>query len=287
MAKRRRRRKQSSGDELFSLLAGLAFAVIVAVVVAWLFLAVAAVLVGTAIVDAGLNIYSRLTHRETPDFRLTRGVSRFVLRPFRRYRPPPLRVETIGELLALTASGFEEAIAQSLRDRGYRDVQRRGGPGDLGVDITCIDPSGENLAVQCKRYGPGNLVGSRDVQLFIGMIHTEHRVNRGLFITTSGFTQPARALAERNGIRLMDGLDLARVLGAEGPPLPGRTPEPVFVEMDPDHLAEIERAVAAGVRLPGVRYASGDDAEVASELLEAFRQSEQPGLDAPPSLESA
>ena len=284
MAKRRRRKK-SSLDEMVAPVGW----VIVIMALAALVLAIVALVVVTAVIDVAVNAYGRLRGRKTRGFRLTSGLSRFVLSPFRHYpivwrlfRQPPLRVETIGELLALTASEFEEAIAQSLRDRDYRNVTRRGGPGDLGVDITCIDPNGQSLAVQCKRYGPGNLVGSRELQLFIGMIATEHRTERGLFVTTSGFTQPARALAERHGIRLMDGLDLARVLGADGPPQVGPS-EPVFVEMDDEHLGEMERAAAAGVRLPGeivrplggdglpgVRYANAGDADVASELLEAF-----------------
>jgi restriction system protein len=181
---------------------------------------------------------------------------------------PPVRVASIGELLMLTATEFEEAIAQSLRDHGYRHVSRRGGPGDLGVDITCIDPNGERLAIQCKRYAPGNLVGSRELQLFIGMIHTEHDVDRGVYVTTSGFTAPARELALRHNIRLLDGYELAHTFGLDGPPIPSRqAPEKrvvvdgeeairtsdgsVFCPMSDDELAAFEEMVRGlAVTLP-------------------------------------
>jgi restriction system protein len=210
-----------------------------------------------------------------------------------------VRVESIAELLMLTATEFEEAIAQALRDHGYRHVRRRGGPGDLGVDITCVDPNGERLAIQCKRYAPGNLVGSRELQLFIGMIHTEHDVDHGLYVTTSGFTAPARDLAARHGIRLLGGHDLARTFGFDGRPLPPRfqpertvavdgetataaTDGRVFCEMSEDELVALEEMLQRlDVALPveiirprgsgrrGVLFASTDAMRDAARLLEA------------------
>jgi restriction system protein len=103
-------------------------------------------------------------------------------------------------------------IAKSLRDRGYRNVKRRGGPGDLGVDITARDPDGATVAVQCKRYAPGRPVGSREIQLFIGMTTTHHRVDRGTYVTTSSYTAQARKLAEQHRITLLDGRDLSKLL---------------------------------------------------------------------------
>jgi restriction system protein len=159
---------------------------------------------------------------ENRPFVATATLVSVLLTPYRLWRRlvevfhPPLRVATIGELLMLTPTQFEEAIAQTLRDNGYTRVERKGGAGDLGVDITCRDPNGETLAVQCKRYAPGKLVGSRELQLFIGMTTTHHPVDRGVYVTTSGYTQPARKLAEQHGIRLIDGHQLARIIGPAG-----------------------------------------------------------------------
>lgn len=224
------------------------FAIIAALAKAWPFL----VLIVAAAVAFDAAAYALARYRGNdlpmPTLRVTRkllAAARFPLRAGWRWirallgfpYVEPIRVASVGELLMLTSTEFEEAIAQSLRDRGYRHVHRRGGPGDLGVDITCFDPNGEQLAIQCKRYAPGNLVGSREIQLFIGMVHTEHDVDRGVYVTTSGFTGPARDLAERHGIRLMGGYELARTFGFDGPPLPPRfrpAREHVVTEAAPD-----------------------------------------------------
>ena len=117
---------------------------------------------------------------------------------------------TLDELLLLTPTQFEEAVARMLRGTGYRDVSVVGGPGDLAADILCRDHKGRSVAVQCKRKTPGQRVGSAEMQKFIGMISVHHEADAGIFVTTSEFTQPAIDLAERHGIRLLDGNALSR-----------------------------------------------------------------------------
>ena len=274
------------------------------------------VILGALLWDAVAWVWARVNGRPTRGFRMTGRVLGVPLWPWRKVRGwfagPSLRVATLGELLSLTPREFEETVARSLRQWGYRKVVRCGGAGDLGVDITCIDPNGERIAVQCKRYSPGSSVGSRDIQLFIGMTTTHHRVDRGVFVTTSSFTQPARDLAKRHDIRLIDGHELVRLFGADRPPLPMPEPEeyvverggPVFVAMSERELSEIERAVREGVQFSGeivrslqsggrrgMRYESAEGADLAADLLEAFyeveeterehEQAEQQGLEAP------
>ena len=89
-----------------------------------------------------------------------------------------------------------------------------GGAGDLGVDVSCLDPHGRSVAVQCKRYQRGYLVGSRDIQHLIGMSAVHHRADRAMFFTTSGYTQPAVDLAGQHAVRLVDGVELGRMLRA-------------------------------------------------------------------------
>ncbi len=127
----------------------------------------------------------------------------------RRWR----RVKAYGELLALTPSQFEEAVAGILQQLGYRDVQRIGGSGDLAADIQCRDRKGKRVVVQCKRHAPGIRVGSGDVQTFIGMMSVHHAADRGIFVTTSEFTRPASDLARHHAIMLLDGPGLTRILG--------------------------------------------------------------------------
>lgn len=303
----KRRGSSSSGGGGFLIVVLLVVAVFVALLIALAkFIVYVLVVVAVALAFDGYEYgRERLTEWQAPGrFRATRRLLSIVRYPFRfgwRWLRAaagfpyvePFRVESIGELLMLTPTEFEEAVAQGLRERGYRHVQHRGGPGDLGVDITCLDPDGVRLAIQCKRYAPGNLVGSREVQLFIGMVTTEHRGARGAYVTTSAFTAPARTLADRHGIRLIDGVELARIFGFEGPPLPERLrpspasgfdPDRLFYETDEEELVDWEwlskRLALQGVRLPGeivrpldgsgrrgIRFMSTDDADRAAELM--------------------
>ncbi|MBA2450151.1 MAG: restriction endonuclease [Chloroflexi bacterium] len=50
------------------------------------------------------------------------------------------------------------------------------------------------------------------LQLFIGMTLLHHRADRAIFVTTSSFRRPARALAQKHDIRLIDGHEFARLL---------------------------------------------------------------------------
>ena len=122
------------------------------------------------------------------------------------------RMATLGGMLVMTPTEFEEAIGDLLIRWGFTAVERVGGSGDLAVDLRCRDPAGRFTVVQCKRYGPGHNIGSGDIQKFVGMIHV-HGADRGIFITTSGFTEPARELAKRAGVGLIDGPELAKRAG--------------------------------------------------------------------------
>ena len=124
------------------------------------------------------------------------------------------RAQTLGDLLALTPAAFEHAVAGLLRQLGYQDVEHVGGPGDLAADIRCRDEGGRAVVVQCKRYQPGNRVGSREIQTFIGMMAVHHGADQGIFVTTSDFTGPARKLAGEHGIALIDGDALSRLVQA-------------------------------------------------------------------------
>jgi len=50
------------------------------------------------------------------------------------------------------------------------------------------------------------------MQKFIGMMTTEHKADRGIYITTSDFTEPAKRLARKHNIELWDGSKLANLL---------------------------------------------------------------------------
>lgn len=116
---------------------------------------------------------------------------------------------TLERFMKMDPREFERVVADMLRAMGYKDVRVVGGSGDRAVDILARYGK-DTVAVQCKRY-TGKKVTSPEIQMFIGMMLTEYRVRKGIYITTSSFTQDAMELAERHGIELWDGHKLADI----------------------------------------------------------------------------
>ena len=112
----------------------------------------------------------------------------------------------------MSPTEFEHAVAQMLQRTGYHDVRRVGRAGDLGVDVLCKDKDGRKVVVQCKRYRPGIKVGSRDMQTCIGMMTVQHQAERGIYVTTSSFTAPARSLAQAHNVRTIEGIALKMLM---------------------------------------------------------------------------
>ena len=50
------------------------------------------------------------------------------------------------------------------------------------------------------------------MQKFIGMMITEHKADRGIYITTSDFTESAKELARKHNVELWNGQKLANLL---------------------------------------------------------------------------
>ncbi len=131
-----------------------------------------------------------------------------------------LRAGVTAELLELLSqvspAYFETVVLDLLHKLGYgtgrADLLRVGRSGDGGIDgVISLDRLGlEKVYVQAKRWQSS--VGRPDVQAFYGALAGQ-RANRGVFITTSTFTQQAIDFAgsvER--IVLVDGTKLADLM---------------------------------------------------------------------------
>jgi hypothetical protein len=120
------------------------------------------------------------------------------------------------DLLDLSPAQFEATIAQLLHSMGYHNVRSIGGPGDLGVDVECLDANGQRVIAQCKRYASDHPVGSPELQSFIGMAYTHHEVAPGcaLYFTTSRFTRPALDLGRQHRIMMVDNHRLSQLLAS-------------------------------------------------------------------------
>lgn len=114
---------------------------------------------------------------------------------------------------------LEQSVLDVLVAMGYGGTEQRatriGGTGDGGVDgVIDQDPLGlDRIYVQAKRYAHDNTVGRPEIQAFVGALHGVGAA-RGIFITTSHFSQGAREYAGSIGTRviLIDGARLASLM---------------------------------------------------------------------------
>lgn len=114
----------------------------------------------------------------------------------------------ISVLLKIEPSAFERLCQRLLRESGFIQVEVTGKSGDGGIDgkgiVRISGFLSFHVIFQCKRYKGS--VGSSDIRDFRGAM--QGRAEKGLFITTGGFTREAVKEATRDGappIELIDG----------------------------------------------------------------------------------
>jgi restriction system protein len=120
--------------------------------------------------------------------------------------------------LACSPAFFERLVVDLLVAMGYGGTRRDagqvvGGSGDGGIDgIIKEDKLGLDVVyLQAKRWKEN--VSRPTVQAFAGSL-AMHRARKGVFITTSGFTQDAREYVTKIEMRiiLLDGQELAELM---------------------------------------------------------------------------
>ncbi|MCC8149691.1 restriction endonuclease [Akkermansia sp.] len=125
------------------------------------------------------------------------------------------RKQLMEKVKTLSPLNFERLIALLLDNMGFSEVSRTPYGGDGGVDVrgimTVHDAIHIKLAVQAKRWKAN--VQSPIVQQLRGSLGTDER---GLIVTTSGFSKGAREEATRSSshasIDLIDGEQLVSLL---------------------------------------------------------------------------
>lgn len=139
-----------------------------------------------------------------------------------------LRAEVEANLLdrlrSATPEFFEQAVVDLLVAMGYggtheNAARRIGKTGDEGIDgVIDEDRLGlDAIYVQAKRWKADHLVGSPDVQGFVGSL-VGKKASKGVFITTSDFSQPALKYLESVAHRVVpiSGADVARLMFDHG-----------------------------------------------------------------------
>jgi restriction system protein len=111
---------------------------------------------------------------------------------------------------------FEDIVVELLTVMGYGDGKVTKRSNDEGLDgVIKEDKLGlDNIYVQAKSYAANNSVGRDVVQSFSGALDGKG-ARKGVFITTSYFTENARKYAERleaKKIILIDGTKLAKLM---------------------------------------------------------------------------
>lgn len=131
----------------------------------------------------------------------------------------PWRKKLYDVLIHMNPFAFERLAQRLLRECGFDDVHVTKKSGDGGIDGTGkLRINGIfsfNIAFQCKRYQGS--VGAAEIRDFRGSLTTD--IEKGVFITTGSFSNPAREEASNPGkqqIDLMDGEEFISKLAEYG-----------------------------------------------------------------------
>jgi len=131
-----------------------------------------------------------------------------------------LAADLLDRVRKATPAFFEKLIVELLLAMGYGGTSEEAGralgqSGDDGVDgVIDQDPLGvDQIFVQAKRYAEGNNIGAGAIRDFYGALSLK-KAHKGIFVTTSAFSQPAIDTARGLGSRivLIDGLQLSRLM---------------------------------------------------------------------------
>lgn len=117
------------------------------------------------------------------------------------------REDLLDTLRDMPPDAFERLCQRLLRESGFVEVEVTGKSGDGGIDgrgiIRLAGLISFPVLFQCKRYSGS--VGAGVVRDFRGAM--AGRAERGLILTTGGFTKEAQREATRPGVSLIDLID--------------------------------------------------------------------------------
>lgn len=122
--------------------------------------------------------------------------------------------ELLEEIMNQTPTFFEKLVVDLMHGMGYGDGFVTKQSGDGGIDgIIYEDKLGFNLIyIQAKRWKTDGNISRPDIQRFAGAMMGPPKVDNGLFISTSRFSDAAKDYAKDQHIILVDGKRLCELM---------------------------------------------------------------------------
>lgn len=121
--------------------------------------------------------------------------------------PKDFNVDAV-DVATMDPYAFEDLCKSLLEHENYADVHRKGGSGDMGVDIVAKWFNGntsETWLIQCKRW-----VSNVDATPIQRLVSERERLgaNKIACYTTSGYSKDAQKVARFQNVELVDGKEL-------------------------------------------------------------------------------
>lgn len=166
-----------------------------------------------------------------------------------RWDRKPVQLRHHDALSGIDWRAFERLIADYYRDQGF-EVQHDGTAGrghafDGGVDIR-LRKEGRLTLVQCKHENVFQTEHNA-VNELLG-IKVNEGADEAIVITSGEFTAAARKFGSQGHVRLIDGVELRRMLGSRLDSLAPPTPSPVQAAVERFAWQSVERVATGGQR---------------------------------------
>lgn len=112
---------------------------------------------------------------------------------------------------------FEAFVAELWNAEGF-ETTVTDSSSDLGVDVYAEQTGtiNQTVAIQAKRYAEDKKVGRPDVQQYASLRTQDRDVDSVAIVTTSGFTDGAKAWAYENNLNLVNGEDITDMVLKHG-----------------------------------------------------------------------
>lgn len=126
--------------------------------------------------------------------------------------------ELLTTVLSMSPQFFEKLVVQLMEGMGYGGYDGAGfvtkSSGDGGIDgVINEDQLGFNsIYIQAKRWAPDTTISRPEIQKFVGALMGPPRIDKGLYITTAGFSKAAEEYATAQHVILIDGDKLTKLM---------------------------------------------------------------------------